>query len=308
MSQFNSLDTISRLTLRDNATTAADFDRYGYIPQQGVAILFLGLFGMSTILHVAQATYYRAWWLLPTAALCGVGELLGWTGRLWTSLSPDDTPFLIQITTTIIAPTPLLAASFMILSRVVQRLGTQYSLLTPKWFTVLFLPCDLIALVVQGVGGGMASSADDLAGANVGAHVMLGGIGFQFLVIIVFTVVALDFVQRYIRDRPRRAGRSPRGILNLRLKIMLLALAFSTIVLVVRSVYRIVELAGGWDGPIIRTEIYFNIFDGAMVVLAIFTLNFAHPGMLLRIRPEKLTKAEEIELGSRDELYQEGGV
>jgi hypothetical protein len=38
-----------------------------------------------------------------------------------------------RISSTIIAPTPLLAATFIIFSRVVQRLGTEYSRLTPKW-------------------------------------------------------------------------------------------------------------------------------------------------------------------------------
>jgi hypothetical protein len=28
--------------------------------------------------------------------------------------------------------------------------------------------------------------------------------------------------------------------------------------------------------------VYFNVLDGGMVVLAIFTLNFAHPGVLLQ--------------------------
>ena len=37
------------------------------------------------------------WWLLPTAVLCGVGEVLGWSGRLWSAISPlADNPFLIQ--------------------------------------------------------------------------------------------------------------------------------------------------------------------------------------------------------------------
>lgn len=52
---------------------------------------------MPEVLHIGQATYYRTWWLLPTAALCGVGELLGWGGRLWSSISTTaSTPFLIQ--------------------------------------------------------------------------------------------------------------------------------------------------------------------------------------------------------------------
>ncbi|KAJ6541498.1 RTA1 like protein-domain-containing protein [Mycena capillaripes] len=286
------------LVIRDD-TTVADDEQYGYVPQEAVAILFLSLFGISTILHMAQGTYFRTWWLLPTAVLCGIGELAGWSGRLWSSISPtDSTPFTIQISTTIIAPTPLLAATFMIMSRIVQQLGTGYSWLTPRRYTILFLPCDVTALVVQAVGGAMASSASDLAGANLGANVMLGGIGFQFVVIIIFSTLALDFMRRYIRDLPVRDGPSSRGALTLRLKIMLSALGFSTTVLIIRSIYRIIELTGGWDGPVIRTEVYFNVFDGAMVVLAIFTLNFAHPGLLLQSAPSKagMTKLESMEL------------
>ncbi|KAJ7486823.1 RTA1 like protein-domain-containing protein [Mycena latifolia] len=297
MSRFATLHLISHLAARDNTTTAATAadDHYGYIPQEAVAILFLALFGISTILHIGQAAWFRTWWLLPTAALCGVGELIGWSGRLWSSITPTaDTPFLIQISSTIIAPTPLLAANFIILSRLVQQLGTSYSWLTPKWYTILFLPCDIIALVVQGVGGGMASSANDLAGANVGANVMLGGIIFQFVAIIIYSTLACDFVQRYLRDRPaRKADSGPRGALTPRLKFMFAALAFSTIVLIVRSVYRIIELADGWDGKIIHTEVYFNVLDGGMVVLAIFTFNFAHPGLLLR--PAPVTEKKPVE-------------
>ncbi|KAF8164613.1 RTA1 like protein-domain-containing protein, partial [Mycena galopus ATCC 62051] len=260
---------------------------YGYVPQETVAILFLVLFGISTALHVGQATYYRIWWLVPTAALCGIGELLGWSGRLWSAISPSvDTPFLIQISTTIMAPTPLLAAIFIILARVIHQLGTSYSLISPKWYTILFLPCDMIALVFQGVGGGMASSADTLAGANMGANVMLTGIAFQLAVIVLFSTLALDFTQRYVRDKPVHRSRK-RGVLSLKIKIMLAALAFSTTTLFIRSVYRIIELASGWNGRIIHTQMYFNVLDGSMVVLAIYTLNFAHPGVLLRHNPEK---------------------
>jgi hypothetical protein len=36
-----------------------------------------------------------------------------------------------------------------------------------------------------------------------------------------------------------------------------------------------------------ETEVYFNVLDGGMVVVAIWTLNFAHPGRLMgRKRPE----------------------
>ncbi|KAJ6496238.1 RTA1-like protein [Mycena sanguinolenta] len=272
---------------------------YGYVPQEAVAILFLALFGLSTALHVAQATYFRMWWLFLTAVLCGVGEVIGWSGRLWSSITPiDKTPFTIQISSTIIAPTPLLAATFVIMARVIDQLGTSYSRLTPMWYTIVFLPCDIISLVVKGIGGGMASSAPDLSGANRGGRVMLGGIAFQFLVIIIFSALVCDFTLRYLFDRPVRTEGGQRGILTPRLKTMLIALVFSTVVLFIRSVYRLIELSGGWEGRIIHTEVYFNVLDGGMVTLAIFTFNFVHPGIFL---VPTLSNAKDAEIGSKVE-------
>ncbi|KAJ7114975.1 RTA1-like protein [Mycena epipterygia] len=271
-------------SLNSTVTPPTHGSQYGYVPHEGVAILFLTLFGISTLLHAAQAAYFRMWWLLPTACLCGVGELVGWTGRLWSSFSPENgNPYLMQITTTIIAPTPLIAVNFILLSRIITRLGPCYSRLTPGMYTVIFLTCDLIALVVQGFGGGLAASSHKTATVNLGGHVMLGGIIFQFCAICAYSLLAIDFLRHYTASAPVRPhiSSSERGVLDTRLKLMLAALAFSTLVLFIRSIYRIIELADGWTGRIITTEVYFNVLDGGMVTLAIWTMNIAHPGLLL---------------------------
>lgn len=72
----------------------------------------------------------------------------------------------------------------------------------------------------------------------------------------------------------------------------------------IRSIYRTVELGDGWRGVVLRTQVYFSkflgglkllvseiptgVFDGAMVVLAMWTLNFFHPGWLLYAAPSQL--------------------
>ncbi|KAJ7203970.1 RTA1 like protein-domain-containing protein [Mycena rebaudengoi] len=296
----NLLQFAARDALSDSAAAeaAADTRQYGYIPDRNVAIVFLVLFGLSTALHLGQATYFRAWWLLPTACLCGIGEVIGWAGRFMSSGTPQSkNAFLMQITTTIISPTPLLAVNFIVLSRIVARLGTSYSWLTPKWYTIIFLTCDLIALIVQGVGGGMASSAPDLAGANIGANVMLGGILFQFVAIIVYSSLAGDYFRRYFTDSPVRGRAGTRGVMTPRLKAMVAALIFSTTCLFIRSVYRTIELQDGWTGRIIHTELYFNVLDGGMVTLAVFTMNFIHPGVFLG---ENVEQTKEVEMQSRE--------
>ncbi|KAJ7627937.1 RTA1-like protein [Mycena polygramma] len=276
-----------------SGSMAVEDSQYGYIPHEYVAIIFVVLFGISTILHIGQATYYRMWWLLPTACLCGLGELVGWSGRLWSSYSPSfSNPFMMQITSTIIAPTPLIAVNFILLSWIVTRLGPCYSRLTPIWYTIIFVSCDILALIIQGAGGGIASSASTLSGANLGANIMLAGIVFQFVAIITYSTLAADFLRRYHKDLPVSPAPNDRGVIDGKLKTTIAALAFSTLVLFIRSIYRIVELASGWNGRIIHTEVYFNVLDGGMVVLAIFAINFAHPGRLLGSRLEAKLEAD----------------
>lgn len=92
---------------------------YHYVPTGWVCIVFIVLFGISTceaaeylpssspslltaiispVVHTVEALYFRLWWLLPTAVLAGLGEILGWSARYWSSLNDGilDTPFLMQ--------------------------------------------------------------------------------------------------------------------------------------------------------------------------------------------------------------------
>jgi len=269
--------------------SAADIQaqsQYAYVMTRYVCFIFVSLFGLSTVLHIGQAIFYRLWWLLPTAGLAGFLEVLGWTGRLWSSYNPVlKTPFLIAICTTIIGPTPLLAANFVIVEHIIVRLGTSFSRLSPKWYLIIFCSCDVVSLVVQGTGGGIASTANTESGARMGANIMLGGIVFQLATLIVFVACTTDFFIRYLRNAPvdKNAKVTTREPLTQKLRLMLIALAFNSTCLFIRAIYRTIELSGGWHGRVISTQVYFNVLDGAMVTLAIITLNLAHPGVLLRL-------------------------
>ncbi|KAJ7678739.1 RTA1-domain-containing protein, partial [Mycena olivaceomarginata] len=272
--------------------------QYGYIPHEYVAIIFVVLSGSAPVfLHIGQATYYRMWCSCRRRASAELGELVGWSGRLWSSFSPSfSDPYMMplnmfpcsRITSTIISPTPLIAVNFILLSWIVTRLGPCYARLTPIWCKCVENNCrrdahlDILALVIQGAGGGIASSANTLSGANLGANIMLAGIP-RLLPIPPLRPTSL---RRYHVDRPLRGGLADRGTIDTKLKAMIAALAFSTLVLFIRSIYRIIELSTGWHGRIIETEVYFNVLDGGMVILAIFTINFAHPGRLLGSRRE----------------------
>jgi hypothetical protein len=81
----------------------------------------------------------------------------------------------MQITTLIIAPTFFTAGLYIILGALINRLGRHSSMLGPKMYAIVFLTCDLIALVVQAIGGAMASSESDKINGNTkpGTNIMV---------------------------------------------------------------------------------------------------------------------------------------
>jgi len=70
---------------------------YGYTPTTWICILFVALYSLTSIVHLAQAIRSRLWWMIPTVVLCGLTEIIGWSGRLWSSYDVQNMdPYLMQ--------------------------------------------------------------------------------------------------------------------------------------------------------------------------------------------------------------------
>ncbi|KAG1784509.1 uncharacterized protein HD556DRAFT_1315021 [Suillus plorans] len=119
---------------------------YTYVPTEWICILYIFLLStvdghdlILSVIHLSQALKFRLWWMLPTATFAGVLEILGWSARLWSSHSSKIlTPYEMQLVSTIIAPTPLVAANFIIFGKIINQVGPQYSRINPK----LWIPKD----------------------------------------------------------------------------------------------------------------------------------------------------------------------
>ncbi|KAG8927882.1 hypothetical protein FRC03_011467 [Tulasnella sp. 419] len=267
---------------------------YNYIPTTWVCALFIALFSLTAIGHLGQSLYYKIYWLIPTMVACALCETIGWSGRLWSSKNPAlRDPFLMQITTTIIAPSFMTAAMFIILGQIISFVGTEYSRLKPRTYSIIFITADVLALTIQAAGGGIASSAedDDPHGAERGAQIMVGGIIVQMAAVTIYALLALEYFIRVYQNRPLRP-RSPAAdgptfekaamsTVTPKIRLMIIGLAISTVFIYVRSVYRTIELLDGWNGSIISNQLLFNLLDGMPIVVAMFSLNVFHPGYLL---------------------------
>ncbi|KAF8317931.1 RTA1-domain-containing protein [Clavulina sp. PMI_390] len=276
------------------SNNSSNFDPNGHyhykgsdgVPNRGptfwIAVMFTTLFAISTAIHFLQAIIKRRWYLLATAVMCGIGETVGWVGRSLSAKNPlADNPFLMQITCTIIAPTFLTAANFICLAQLIKQADLErYSRLSARTYSWLFITVDFTALVIQAFGGAMASGSQPTTGGNV----MLVGIIISLVGMLIYAALGLNILSNMKHNKAVRGaagydGKRPE--LSHRHRLMVYGLEFSTVVLLIRGLYRTVELSAGWNGVIIRTEVLFNLFDGAMIVLAMYTLNFFHPGWLL---------------------------
>ncbi|KAK7028858.1 envelope glycoprotein [Paramarasmius palmivorus] len=167
----------------------------------------------------------------------------------------------------------------------------------------IFLTCDILSLVLQGLGGGIASSANDRAGSLLGSNIMIGGIALQVGMMTTFCILVAEFVYRLVNDKPLRKPTTleptlqlstssestiydPRALFDKRRKILLSALLFTTLLLFIRAIYRLIELGSGWDSDVMTTEWLFNVFDAALVTVAFYVWNVAHPGRLLAVQTD----------------------
>lgn len=163
-------------------------------------------------------------------------------------------------------------------------------------FPRIFITCDFISLVLQAMGGGMASSATHAGKSAVtGNNIMIAGLSFQVATLTVFIALSADFAFTTIK-RIRAMGKTQaldqshaQLRASVRFKGFVIALSFATLCIFTRSVYRVAELSEGWSGHLISTQKYFIGLEGAIVAAGVLSLNAFHPGLCFQEGYEKKT-------------------
>jgi hypothetical protein len=247
---------------------------YGYQPSLAIGITGLTLFTISTIAHIYQTWTSRMWWLV-VLALGGITEIIGYVARIYSWY--DDTnlnAFLVQTVTLITAPSFFSGALYVVFGQIIYMIGRQYSILSPKWYTVVFVIADLISLLVQAIGGGKAAyAAKTNRDPSDGTHIMVVGICWQMFSMSIYVLLVIIYVFRISKANVKQT-RS--------MKIFFSGMCVVTLMIFIRCIYRTVELLGGWTGYIVTHEVYFACLDGLPMVIALFAFNIFHPGRYIK--------------------------
>ncbi|KAF3923895.1 hypothetical protein AA313_de0206401 [Arthrobotrys entomopaga] len=247
---------------------------YQYRPSLPANAIFIALYGIAMILHIIQGFLWKTWAFTICIFLGCVSEIVGYGGRIMLYNDPFSfTGFLLQIICITFAPVFYTAGIYLTLSKVVIFLGPQYSRFSPKFYLWCFIPCDILSLVLQSIGGALSSTSSGGDGGAV--DVSIAGLSFQVFTLLVFIGLSLEFTWRFRKatDSSMKRSKLPKSF-----KIFVYFLSAAVFFILIRCAYRIAELKNGYDGSLIHNEAGFIALEGVMVVIAVFCLNIGHPG------------------------------
>jgi hypothetical protein len=153
-----------------------------------------------------------------------------------------------------------------------------------------FIPCDLVAIILQGAGGGIAAA--DLgtnSSLSVGDDVIIAGLSSQVGTLFIFMCIAADFALT-VRRRRKQLGdevalaQEPHLVAIRGSKMFYFfpyALGLSTILIFWRCCYRVAELNQRFTGSVTYKQHLFIGFEGVLMVLIVGALAIFHPALCL---------------------------
>ncbi|KAF2159614.1 hypothetical protein M409DRAFT_70924 [Zasmidium cellare ATCC 36951] len=269
---------------------------YDYRINLAANLAFLVLFSLLTFVYLAVWLAARHGHAYAVVMILGtISEIIGYAGRVWSYYDQwNETPYLIQIICLTIAPAFYSAGIYLCLAGIVRIFGEDNSRVRPLWYTYIFVPCDIIALILQAAGGALAATsidgASDTSELNTGVDILLAGLSWQVFTLTCFLVLCADLALR-IRRRCRKLGiavalsQDPVSVgirTTRRFQYFLGALSLATILILWRCAYRVAELNDGFSGPITYKQGLFIGFEGVLIVVAATLMVVAHPVVCMR--------------------------
>ncbi|KAF2261680.1 hypothetical protein CC78DRAFT_469789, partial [Lojkania enalia] len=243
-----------------------------YAPNKAAPILFIVLFFISGVIHAWQTIKHKSWrvsLLLPWAAALMIS---GFAIREVGAYHTDNLTYLIASTVLIMSGPPVYALiNYLILSRILYYIP-YLAPLHPGRVATTFIGLDAVCEILIGQGAWrMANSSLTAKERQVGANLVTASLCLQAALFGSFGLLAVQFQYRAQKAK----------VLSKELHTVLNVLYVSATIVTIRCIYRLVEYIEGWDSTIYKNEIFFWIFDAAIMFINSALLNLYHPGKRL---------------------------
>ncbi|PQE31002.1 hypothetical protein CJF32_00006039 [Rutstroemia sp. NJR-2017a WRK4] len=290
---------------------------YHYDPSLAAAIIFSVLYSITFLISLYQWIRYKAgvWAIMVFAAAM---EAIGYIVRaISTQHTFNDTLYVIQFTLIFLSPVFMAAACYIVFGRIIYHVvpkeacNTKLLWISPRFVTPTFVLCDIVALLLQ-LSGAIKFTSIDPSTPNAqseiesGRNVALAGVSVQLACFGLFTIiagrfnftskqVAKDFTRTEVHEM-HETGQymvvdgSGGKKLKRNWKALLRVVNGTCALILVRSVYRMVEFAMGSQGYVETHEWCTYIWDALVMLTCLALFNYWHPANYLPYMQWRLPK------------------
>jgi len=231
----------------------------------------------------------------------------------------------MQAVLLLVAPALFAASIYIILGHIILLVdGEQYSLIRKKWLTKIFVTGDVLSFLVQSGGGGI-QAMKLTSSQKLGEKLILVGLFVQIIFFGFFIVVAGLFHWRLIKANPnslKDASASQATAINhtsatslhgptssfakganhantptssqyqpsiheLPWKRHLYALYSASALIMVRSIFRVIEYIQGNAGYLLKREAFLYVFDATLMLAVVVLFNWIHPSEVTDIHKRR---------------------
>ncbi|KAB8257580.1 putative RTA1 domain protein [Aspergillus pseudonomiae] len=239
-----------------------------YVPSLGAAVVFLLFFAGATVLHTYRLIKTRTWFYIPFA-MGGIFEIYGYGGRCGAYKNTASLfAYALSNNGALLAPVLFAASIYMTLSRIIRAVrGEQHSIIPMKWLTKVFVVGDIASFAVQASSTGLSVTSHGTAAKAV----VLLGLFIQLISFGFFGVTAAVFYRRVLRAPTSECFHS-----NLPWESSLHMLFAVSALIMIRSIFRVIEYWGGESGYLLQHEWPMYVFDSVpmLVVMALFYIRY----------------------------------
>ncbi|KAM0551719.1 hypothetical protein ACHAPJ_008286 [Fusarium lateritium] len=244
-----------------------------YLPSLAGSITFTLLFTLITIIHGWKMFKSKLWFCIPFF-IGGVSEVLGYFFRAlaWNATN-SLAIYIMQALFLLLPPVFFAATIYMVYSRVVRAVDGQHcSPISARWTTRLFVLGDFITFNIQSNGGGLLAS-EKLA--HIGNIIVIAGLIAQILLFLGFVVCCVVFHKRF-----RAHLRQTSIPVEVPWKSCLGMLYFTSALILVRNIFRVVEFVMDKEGYLQQKEWPTFVFDSALMLLVMIAFYIWYPDNL----------------------------
>ncbi|KAI9727800.1 MAG: hypothetical protein M1834_007947 [Cirrosporium novae-zelandiae] len=245
-----------------------------YIPSKAAGGIFATLFLLAIIAHSWRLLKTRTWSCIAFL-IGGIFEFIGYVARCSAHDKTGELmPYIIQSVLLLVAPALFAASIYMTLGRVIRCVkGEEYSLVRVNWLTKIFVLGDVLSFMVQAGAAGMMVSGNN---ASMGENIIVAGLFIQIIMFGLFMATALVFQIRICRHPTTESY-----TVEAPWKETMQMLYGVSVLIMVRSIFRVVEYRQGQDGYPLTHEWTLYIFDALLMFIVMVIFYFWYPSRII---------------------------